>query len=340
MEDATVSASALRPLVKLLTERGGLDLTRWLDRSRLPSSALHDPDRRISWASMREAWREAEALTGNDEIGLALIAQGEEGAFGMIEHGFDFSATLGEALERVARLHRLVSEVSEARVEQARLVVKPKNPRLPHCRAWAEAHLATWLLRARLQTGVALEPRAIRFRHAQPADLRAHHAFFGVEPSFGQPTDELELAPEDLQLPLKSARPELAVLIDRAAEEMIARLPTRSDFANDVRRVLATSLRDKTTPLHRLAEAFGISPRTVQRRLAEQGQSLRELYDQVRLEQAARYLEGSGAVAEIGPQLGFDAPSSFHRAFGRWTGLTPLEFRARLRSDTTPGRRS
>jgi AraC-like DNA-binding protein len=203
-----------------------------------------------------------------------------------------------------------------------------------------EAHLATWIARARLKTGVALQPRTVRFRHGRPAEVAAHQRFFGVTPAFGQAGDELELDAALMSLPLTTARPELAVLIDHAAEQVIARLPAPADFAHDVRRVLGSSLRDKTTPLNRLAEAFGVSTRTIQRRLAQTGQSLRALYNQVRLEQAARYLEGTATVSEIGAQLGFDAPSSFHRAFGRWTGLTPLQFRAKLRSDTTPARRS
>jgi len=79
----------------------------------------------------------------------------------------------------------------------------------------------------------------------------------------------------------------------------------------------------------------------VQLRLARQGQSVRELLDQVRYDEAVRYLASSWlAVSEIGARLGFDAPGSFHRAFSRWTGLTPLTFRQRFRNEPTPARRS
>jgi AraC-like DNA-binding protein len=131
----------------------------------------------------------------------------------------------------------------------------------------------------------------------------------------------------------------LARLIERVGEETIERPPS-GDFAGEVRRILGSSLRDKTTPLLRLATAFDVSARTVQRRLARYGLRLRDLLDEVRYEQAVRYLSSTCAVSEIGCRLGFESPSSFHRWFGHWTGTTPAQYREQLRSGTRPGRKN
>jgi AraC-like DNA-binding protein len=82
-----------------------------------------------------------------------------------------------------------------------------------------------------------------------------------------------------------------------------------------------------------LARRFGSSPRTLQRRLGEEGTSFQEVLDQVRSEAAERYLADSSlSCAEVGYLLGFSEPAAFHRAFKRWRGVTPKEYRSRTRS--------
>ncbi len=80
-----------------------------------------------------------------------------------------------------------------------------------------------------------------------------------------------------------------------------------------------------------------ISPtnaRTLYRKLAEENTTYRAVVDEVRHELALRYLgDATLAVREIGHLLGFATSPSFHRAFRRWTGTTPSEYRAGLREN-------
>jgi AraC-like DNA-binding protein len=79
-----------------------------------------------------------------------------------------------------------------------------------------------------------------------------------------------------------------------------------------------------------VARRLRVSPRQLQRRLAEEGTSFRELRHALRRSLATSYLEDDRlAIAEVAFLLGFSGSSSFHHAFKRWTGKTPAAFRRR-----------
>ena len=85
-----------------------------------------------------------------------------------------------------------------------------------------------------------------------------------------------------------------------------------------------------TASLEVVAERLGMSARTLQRKLHASGTSHQELLDEMRRDLAVRYLREPGmAVCEVAYLLGFSESSAFHRAFKRWTGTTPSEFRRR-----------
>jgi AraC-like DNA-binding protein len=327
----SVSVNALRPLVELLVSQG-VDTAAMLLRHGVPRALLDDNDARVPHETMARLWDAAERLTGNPDLALHLVQQRPNGMFGLIDYVVEACATLGDALGKVAEMHRLVSDVTECELVQhdgrARLVLRPKVPGMDPFRQGAEAYLGMWVRRGRELTGVPWNPTAVRFRHARPASVAAHHALFRASLRFGQPADELELQAELLQLPFRTARPELARILERTARETLERQQPPHQFGPTVRQILGSSLRSNTTPLHRLAEAFEVCPRTMQRRLAREGQSLRDIVDQVRFEQAVRYLESSHlSISQICQQLGFESITSFYRACHRWIGSTPAQLR-------------
>ena len=73
-----------------------------------------------------------------------------------------------------------------------------------------------------------------------------------------------------------------------------------------------------------------MSPRTLRRRLSEEGATHRDVLDGLRRELALRYLGERVNILEIAFMLGFSNASNFHRAFKRWMDITPEEYRARL----------
>jgi len=130
-----------------------------------------------------------------------------------------------------------------------------------------------------------------------------------------------------LEAPLVSSDPELLQILTRAAEELAKRAPVPPTLAAQVGRVLAESLRSGEATIGHVAKRFGMTERSLQRRLKDEGVSFNTVREDVRKQLARRYLDDKLAIAEISFLLGFSEPSAFFRAFKRWTGMTPLEAR-------------
>jgi AraC-like DNA-binding protein len=104
-----------------------------------------------------------------------------------------------------------------------------------------------------------------------------------------------------------------------------------------VQQIVTTLLPDGYPGLHCVAELVRLSPRTLQRRLCDEGLSFAHVVTRVRLDVARRMLADPGRkVIDVALELGYSDPAHFTRAFARWTGLTPREFQ-RLRSTPAPG---
>jgi AraC-like DNA-binding protein len=97
-----------------------------------------------------------------------------------------------------------------------------------------------------------------------------------------------------------------------------------------VRRVLRSALSNADPQLSATAKRLGLTARSLQRRLQDEGTSFQALRDETRRALADRYLTEGLSLAEISFLLGFSEPSAFFRAFKRWTGRTPIERRAML----------
>ena len=163
-----------------------------------------------------------------------------------------------------------------------------------------------------------------------PADITEHARLFRCSVKFGAPSNRLTFASSLLSLPIARADASLCALLDRHAEELLAKFPPRDSLIDQVRGIIADEFRGGDPSLERVADQLGLTPRTLQRKLHELGTSHNELLDQMRRQLAMRYLrEHEMAICEVAYLLGFSESSSFHRAFKRWTGITPKEYRGR-----------
>lgn len=190
---------------------------------------------------------------------------------------------------------------------------------------WVGAH---FVLLSRRLTGLDLVPLEMGFQHSKPDDLSAYDRFFRSPLAFDRPVNEMRLDAALIQYPLVQADPGLCTVLDQYAEELLARLPQAESFLDSVRRVISQELRGGDPSLTAIAKQLGYAPRTLQRKLQEAGTSYHTLLDEMRRELSIYYLrEAQIAVSEVAFLLGFSETSAFHRAFRRWMGISPGEFR-------------
>jgi AraC-like DNA-binding protein len=241
------------------------------------------------------------------------------------------SATLGEAMQRASRLHRLNHDTAQVGlfVEGQRAIWRHELPGgLPLPRHAAEFVIALTLVVARQITGIALQPLVVQFHHPEPNRTEEHSRLFQSKVLFSQEHTALVFSLETLSVPCKKADPALLLVLERHAKDLLDRLPKTNSLVDRVQALLASELHGGDPSAEHIAGKLKMGVRTLSRRLQDAGTSHKLLLDALRKELCTRYLEDRRlGIAEVTFLLGFSDTSSFHRAFKRWHDKTPAEYR-------------
>jgi AraC-like DNA-binding protein len=314
----------------------GVDPAVLLAAAGIDPEDLADPDGRLPPTAEARLWHEAVRLTGDDGFGLHLSERLQIDTLGPLGFAVRSSATLGEAYARVRRyMHLIVRGLLLEIVpdgDLARIRHEPPRGQPPPARHAVEFLMANLVLIARRGIGESFVPRAVRFRHAAPAQVDEHRRLLGPGVRFGAPHDELVMERAALDAPQLQAEAALAEVLDQHLGACLAALPPDGGFLDRVRGALVAELSHGEPALAAVAGRLGMSPRSLQRRLQEERSSLSALLDALRADLAVRYLSDSReSIAEVAFRLGFSEVSTFHRAFKRWTGLTPAAYRRERR---------
>jgi len=322
----TASVLVVRDLLSYARSHG-VDVDRLLPELGILPALLEDPDARVPEATHERAWAEVAAATGDEALGIHTAQQSEEGAFEVLDYAMHFSSTLRDGLDRMARFYRLLADVaaievvSDGDVTHVRRLVGGTHPQKE------DFYFALVCVRLRAGSGREIRPREVCFEHA-PHAKRELADFFGCPIRFGRAQSDLVLASADLALPAQAAKPRLAALLDRYAEELLERLPSTSSYVDHVRRAIVHVIKREPPTLEAIAREMHASARTVQRRLAEAGTTHKRLVDEMRRQLALRYIQHPKlSIAQIACLLGFQDESSFRRSFRKWTGQSPRQAR-------------
>ena len=169
-------------------------------------------------------------------------------------------------------------------------------------------------------------PAEAWFAHRMPEDVGPFRRFFRIPLRFDAEHFALVFAAGYLKHRLTVADPELRGLLQAQVDALAAQYPR--DFAEQVRRVLRTSLATGQITSEHVSALFAIHPRTLHRRLAECGVGLQQLVDECRFELARQLLQDTAMnLGQIADVLGYAAHGPFTRAFQRWSGVSPAEWR-------------
>lgn len=243
------------------------------------------------------------------------------------------SPTLGVAIDRFVAHQRLYNEGERYDVVPvaggALLRFTPWGPSRP-AHAWmADVAFGDVFGGGQALLGRPLVLGPVRLRRARPADPGPWFAALG-EVEFGALVDEVMLPAETLALALPDANRGMHEIFARVAAEQLARLPADLSLGSRVRALIGARLTCGVPDLKELAGALGLTPRTLQRRLRDDGESVQGLALEVRRARAGELLATAMPLAEVSQRLGYAEPSVFFRAFRRWTGETPEGYRRRL----------
>lgn len=330
-----MSGAPLAALVGYAKSRG-VDLVPALKKLGLEVSELVKPDFRVPVDACELLWEIAAEKVQEPDFALRFAKRLDLDGFHVVGHLAVSSATVGEAIDRVVEFSRLLHDAGRTEVE------KPGDGRVllfPGCRGLAKApprqiaefNTASVVVLVRYVTGRPnWAPLEVRFHHAEPQDVKPHRELFGVAPVFSAAETVIVLEERDLQLPVRVSTPSrVAQYLESYARSLLAQLPqTKDDLRGQVLRAIVSSLPTGGLTIEAAAARLAMTPRTLQRRLAETGDAFSDLVDEARLSTAEHYLaDGRFTLGEIAYLLGFNEPSNFHKAFRRWKGVPPGAWR-------------
>ncbi|GIX24940.1 MAG: transcriptional regulator [Caldimonas sp.] len=292
-----------------------------------------DPDARMPLAVETRLWDEAARRSGDAAFGLHAAAAIRPGMFQVLDYAVRTAPDLGTALQRLARYNRLLHDVASFDIQPQDAVVRIVH-RVADSRARPSRHAVEFTLASLVvvasQIGAApVRAVSVDFAHEAAGGIEDHRAVFGVTPRFGAAESCLLLDAAVLRRPVPAADAELSRIVTAHADGLLERLgPPAASWSDRVRRALLQGLDGERATLPAVARQLGLSERSLQRRLRDEGTGFAPLLDAVRHELALRWVgEGRLALGEVAYLLGFSEPSAFHRAFRRWTGTTPQAMR-------------
>ncbi|HEX4896265.1 MAG TPA: AraC family transcriptional regulator [Solimonas sp.] len=324
----TLSVTYLRALFDYL-QAHGLDPAQLLAGSGL---SLDERDRRVTEREASDLFERAATLLGDPALGLHAGEHIRPGHYGVLGYVAMNCARLGEALEALRRYQSLVIDLGGVgmALQGEQLVLSWEKEAEEAYRQLAEFNFAGLVSFTRWLAGRDSAPLRLDFAYPAPADLSEHRRVYGCELRFDQPCYRLVLSRRGLEAPLAQADPEMRALMQRRADQLLQALPRGDDLLARTRGLIAQGLRQPPVELEAIAAQLALSPRSLQRKLAEQDLSFTQLVDTVRRDLALRHIEDRDLdLTDLAFLLGFSEQSAFTRAFKRWTGESPSAWRQR-----------
>ncbi|MBM7062972.1 AraC family transcriptional regulator [Pseudomonas sp. UL073] len=266
-------------------------------------------------------------------MGLGLLgARAQNSLMGGIGHVARSAPDVRALLDCAGRyivVHAQANELSW-RLQAGRLEISYRitDPSVGQCRQDAEFALGNLYALLREVTGERFAPLRVDFAHPQPADISLHREVFQCPLRFDQPANSMAWPTEMLDAPLLSADPRLHQALLPGLEEERRRRLADTDLTTRIGLVIEANLSNGKVGIDEVARHLCMSKRTLQRRLQELELEFAELVEEIRQALAIDLVrQSSHSLTEIAQQLGYNEASSFTRAFRRWTGVTPREYR-------------
>lgn len=315
--------------------RAGLAPEALLEHAEIATQLLHERTARIPVARYAALYRLINERL--DDEGFALFSRPlRRGSFEFLCRAVLSAATLEEALERIARFLQVLQDNLDVELEisgHAAVIVISEAQVLP-VGAAGRVFAYEWLLRmihglAAWLVAHPLPLDEVCFPYPPPLHAADYELVFAPRYTFDAPRLEARFPAEWLALPVRRDEAALALFLTDAPASITTLYRRDRALALRVREHLRAAL-PELPGLPAIARRLFLSPRTLHRRLEDEGTSFRTIKDSLRRELATEWLTKTARpLGHIGADLGFADAAAFYRAFRAWTGSGPREYRLR-----------
>lgn len=323
-DSGTLVRMAYQGLVNL-----DVDADEVLRRCGLDPAQLYKPNLRTHFSAQPLFWKAAVELSGDPCIGLHLgenmpVYKGQ-----ILEYLLLSSTTFGEGLKRVLNYQRLISDAMHGQITESPTpfltnYFSEHEYLTPHL---AEAMVVSLIRFLQSVSDDRFKPTKICFTHDALTDSTEYERVFQCPVEFNHKQFKLHFEPEILSYRSPYAEPELLSMHMQSADQHMELLEKR-DLIFKVRSQVGALLESGDISLEIISQQLDISPRQLRHQLNLAGTSLQRIINQYRKSLSRQLLSQTDeTIAEIVYLTGFSEPSTFYRAFKRWEGMTPIEYR-------------
>jgi AraC-like DNA-binding protein len=328
----SVSISLVRTLIEAV-DRAGIPAERFIAQSGLSRSLLEDAAARLEVSAYDVLQELALDMTGDPALGLHMGDQPSVSAFQVVGALVSHCRTIREGLDVFFRYHRIVADCPASylvpRGDEVVLVYNFLRT-TPRCsRLRAEFGITRVLRIGQIFGGASTTPTEIWFEHEEPTYAAEYARILGAgRVRFSQPSTGFVMPAAFLDITQLHSSPELFQVLKTQADKQLSDLDGSMPLSRRIHELVVHHFTDVEPDMDTIARRMGMSARSLRRRLQDEGCSFSEIIGRAMGELSCNVLrERNTTIQEAAFRLGFSEASSFHRAFKRWTGKTPKQFR-------------
>jgi AraC-like DNA-binding protein len=311
-----------------------VDTDEFLRSLGLDPANIKSPDTYIPIETYLLIQDEAAHYTNDPYFGLHMGEFAEAGSWSILGYMMMNCSTLGEAFEKSARYSRIIGNLIEAnahlRLNKIKVVFStpPHAPKMSrHC---FESTFSSSVRMMRSLTGVQINPLKVTFIYPPPESLSEYDRIFGCPVLFGQKENSFTIDLAVVYTPILFANPDLLEYFENYAQDFLAEMGRKDEYTRTVTKIILARLDDESLSIEKVAKEMAVSVRTLQNRLEAEGVVFSDLLRDIRSRLARKYLRENYSVEQITYLLGFSEPSTFRKAFKKWSGVTPREYRQNI----------
>lgn len=333
MKKASISIYFVQSALESIFERG-LDANELLHHAGISPALLQSPQSRVTAQNFSALWLGV-ARTLDDELFGQDSRRMKVGSFAMLCQILVHCSTLKTALLQMTRFFNLILDDFHCSLEcdahHAHLKIwEAQGFRSPRVFGFEtllmlQHGVACWLVGRRIPILEAA------FSYPEPSRSAEYHLMYSEQLHFNQGATSLTFDLSYLNLPVIQNERTVKEFVRMAPANIVLKYKNSAGLAAQVRRRLRAAARTEWLSFDAFAMSLHLTSSTLRRRLEDEGQSFQTIKDQLRRDMAIDYLcHTSKNIMDISMEMGFSEPSAFHRAFKKWTGTSPGEYRQRM----------
>ena len=325
----TTVASYVQAFASALDERG-IAPQSVFDEAGIGVQATSDPLKRITELEVGRLFKAAIRATGDTSIGIAVGERMQPGNLHALGFGLLASSTLRDFYERICTYYRVVSQSADFCCFDAdgESILATSNVGENVCYETQDAWATMMVRFLRFLYQKDISPVWIELSRPEPdCGAQPYLDYFRCPVRFGCEQNRIAMDSALMDKPLPGASPDMAQYNDQIVMDYLEQMD-RQDIVNRVRRYIIADLASGTLSKQAVADKMHMSPRNLQLKLAAEDTTFQDILDSTRQSLATGYMQQSHlAITEIAYLLGFSDASNFTRAFRRWFGVSPRNYR-------------